>query len=162
MVALLVAASGLTRSDTCLQASPVTRTLTFVCDSLVNYRHSFSERNFMWDQFDDTAARSLLGGDGVLSDSTDNEERVDNFLSSGSDDESRLRFPCNAKTVLHAWGVSESVADLPMLIVPSPIAYLMLNGKWEHVLLRADWHTRLINREGKKFNGEAIFNGTIV
>ena len=47
-----------------------------------------------------------------------------------------------AKSVLREWNISVPAQDVPVLLMPLPIAYLMSAGAWKYALLLARWHRR--------------------
>eukprot|EP00972_Heterocapsa_arctica_P052622 7743667-Heterocapsa_arctica.AAC.1 len=46
----------------------------------------------------------------------------------------------SAKALLRAWGVDSAAADLPVLLLPFPIAYVVSVRGWDNLLLKAAWH----------------------
>ena len=73
-----------------------------------------------------------------------------------SDDDSRK----TARQVLNSWGQTCAAADVPVLILPAPIAYLIFSGAWHHVLIRTAWHQRLVDARGRKYISKPLFHGT--
>ena len=73
-----------------------------------------------------------------------------------SDDDSRK----TARQVLNSWGQTCAAADVPVLILPAPIAYLIFSGAWHHVLIRTAWHQRLADARGRKYISKPLFHGT--
>ena len=69
---------------------------------------------------------------------------------------------CKLADLLNQWGLGQLCAeDLPVIILPSPVCYLMLHGKVHHLTLLCSWHNRLIDRHGNRYKGMPLFHSTI-
>ena len=51
----------------------------------------------------------------------------------GSDTQAQLRF----------WGIDSDPKDIPMLLLPWPLAFLTSHHKWSRLLLLTRWHPML-------------------
>ena len=64
------------------------------------------------------------------------------------------------RETLREWDLAlDADEQIPLLIVPSAIAYLILHSKWSTLLLRAWWHHRLVNGSGRFFDKQHLFPG---
>ena len=52
--------------------------------------------------------------------------------------------------MLDAWGIPEEPCNLPVLLVPDSLAWLIETGKWEDVVLLTRWHKHLHLRNSEK------------
>ena len=113
----------------------------------------------------DSKITTELDQPGMLSDSDhDNsakcfdEDEPPILNSQGSDAESAQ--PQKLSTVLSQWNLSIDPEDVPVLILPSPICFLMLHGKIKHAIVRCCWHERLIDRHNHRYMRMPLFTST--
>ena len=45
-----------------------------------------------------------------------------------------------AQLLLRAWGIEQPAADVPILMVPFPVAYLVMKSNWSSLVLLTRWH----------------------
>ena len=92
---------------------------------------------------------SILGDDidddSSLPDLCDSDSNGDPILSDSDDDNSEL---C-AEGVLRTWGVAEPAGDIPVLLVPEAVLFLIMNRQWQHIVILARWHDTLVNQLGQ-------------
>ena len=71
------------------------------------------------------------------------------MLSSDSEHEGLAETEASVSVadVLAQWGLDISPEDIPVLLMPQPIVYLIGRRKWSTILLRTEWHRLLIDRE---------------
>ena len=63
-----------------------------------------------------------------------------------------------AADVLRAWGITDTTADnVPVLLLPEPIVYLIINKQWQHLVLLTRWHATLINGYGQSLYTNKVF-----
>ena len=62
----------------------------------------------------------------------------------------------NANEVLRTWGIESDASNVPVLLVPYPIAVLICSGHWHTLLLLTRWHIQLNCRQDQRriANGE--------
>ena len=77
----------------------------------------------------------------------------DEYMSQSSDIDKTVR------QILHEWNVSMDPNNIPVCIVPAPIAYLMVHSQWKSILLRHWDHYRLVDGEGKRFDNMQLLPG---
>lgn len=70
-------------------------------------------------------------GDGMLSDSED----ADDVNGTGLD-------------FLLRWGVEQKPHELPVLLLPDPIVYLIWHGRWQHLVFDRSWHQGVVGYAG--------------
>ena len=66
-----------------------------------------------------------------------------------------------ARNMLDSWGISTSAEDLPLVLLPAPIAFLVFKGLWKYLFLRTRWHMRLVDRHGIQYHGKPLFERTL-
>ena len=94
-------------------------------------------------------SKSLCGSDDCL--------QEDDRMSASSDE---LGGDKTIKQILHQWGVQTNAnKNLPVLVLPEPIAFLILHGKWKTILLQCCWHSRLVDGYGMRFHKRNLFAG---
>ena len=77
------------------------------------------------------------------------------FLSDTDDEE--ILDTSNAADVLALWGLAAHADDIPILLVPEPIAFLISQGRWTEVMILCSWHN-LINADGHQlWQGRHLF-----
>ena len=95
---------------------------------------------------------------GLLSDDSDSDiemdiEKIepdgDPMMSDSEDHEVLKPSQATARDVLHDWGLPLDANDIPVLLLPEPIAFLIYSGQWRHVVVLAHWHAQLVNRLGQ-------------
>ena len=69
---------------------------------------------------------------------------------------------CKVKEVLRSWGIEGSAEDVPILLLPDPIGFLIFQRKWTSLILRTKWHLRLIDRHGVIYSGKQLLHGVLV
>ena len=45
------------------------------------------------------------------------------------------------QAVLRSWSIQDAVADIPVLLLPEPIVYLIQHRKWKRLLIMVRWQT---------------------
>ena len=125
--------------------------------------HSFLDNGWQWssteadilaeeprlDSPSSSDSKSLCGSDDCL--------QEDDRMSASSDE---LGGDKTIKQILHQWGVQTNAnKNLPVLVLPEPIAFLILHGKWKTILLQCCWHSRLVDGYGMRFHKRNLFAG---
>jgi hypothetical protein len=54
----------------------------------------------------------------------------------------------DASQVLREWGAQHAAHDIPTLLLPEPIAFLLAHGQWHQLLVLTRWHQDLVNQKG--------------
>ena len=70
-------------------------------------------------------------------------------LSDG-DASSSIEDDFTAQSVLDDWGIHDDPRDLPVMLLPDSLAWLIERGKWQDVLLLTRWRRHLWLRDGDK------------
>ena len=52
--------------------------------------------------------------------------------------------------VLRSWGIEVDAADIPILLVPFPLACLIMTRTWTRLVLHCRWHVSLVNYNQKR------------
>lgn len=111
----------------------------------------------------------------------DNEEHVP-MLPSDSDNESENSAPrshvghlsesasdfeaegatstrLKASEIMSNWGIdSVDLNEVPILMLPEPIVFLILKGTWSEIVLSAHWHENLCDSQGRlSWRGKSLF-----
>ena len=77
-------------------------------------------------------------------------------LSSDSDDEAEL---FTATDALRHWGVDVEAEEVPVLLLPQPICFLILQRDWKTIMMLTSWHERLRTCEGlTPWRGRPLFD----
>ena len=67
------------------------------------------------------------------------------------DDAGLLLGDVPAADILEKWGITTLADDIPVLLVPEPIAFLVCRNEWQDLLLRVCWHDSLVLRTGQRW-----------
>ena len=70
------------------------------------------------------------------------------------DDAGLLLGDVPAADILKKWGIATLADDIPVLLVPEPIAFLVCRNEWQDLLLRACWHDSLVLRTGQRWRSD--------
>ena len=70
--------------------------------------------------------------------------------------------PCKLAELLTTWGSELCPEDLPVVVMPSPVCYLLMHGKLNYLTLQCNWHARLVDRHGNRYANQPLFSSTIV
>ena len=81
------------------------------------------------------------------------------MLSSDSDDDdpAQLNLACD---VLQDVGLDVNADDVPILLLPEPILYLIMQGEFSEVMFLLEWHSKLYNSVAQlPWSGKQLFSG---
>ena len=84
------------------------------------------------------------------------------MLSSDSDDDdpAQLNLACD---VLQDWGLDVNADDVPILLLPEPIVYLIMQGEFSEVMFLLEWHSKLYNSVALlPWSGKQLFSGDLM
>lgn len=91
-----------------------------------------------------------VGYSGQLSSSDEEEHGLDQsklgMLSSEEDSEDEFDV-ANPVQLVQLWELGWQAADIPVLLVPEPIAFLISRKQWTGLLLRASWHDKCVDKQ---------------
>ena len=65
------------------------------------------------------------------------------MLSSDSEEGGACQALLSASELLHTWGITVPAKDIPVLLLPEPIAFLIGHGEWTELMLQVSWHKLL-------------------